>query len=188
MVALDTLISINAAPESDNSIMRRVMTLLRADVAVHHDCALCIAHHDVEGGSDDTANDATNSRGAGDIINAARFELAVRGMTEQQAKDFGLRSEQRKWLFRVGSMDSKRNYGAPDDAEWFERLERDINGEGVVSCKPWTPPTQTVALDDCLRLVEAIGNCAPTACDCASSAIASASTPIYVPASPMPSG
>jgi hypothetical protein len=157
VVALDPLIAINAAPESDNSIMRRVMTILRTQIAHRFDCAVLLAHHDAKGGGDDTMNDQANARGAGDIINAARFELAVKTMTITQAKSFGIEDSQRKYYFRVGSEDSKRNYAAPEAAEWFERSAALINTESVVRCHPWAPPDGRLTAEQASALVAAIG-------------------------------
>jgi hypothetical protein len=157
VVFLDPLIAINAAPESDNSIMRRVMTLLRTGITVKHDCALGLAHHDIKVGGEDTATDQANARGAGDIVNAVRFELATKGMTVAQAEAFGIEREKRKHYFRLGSEDSKRNYAAPEAAEWFERTATVINGDSVVRCHPWTPPDGKLADDHVTQLVAEIG-------------------------------
>ena len=160
VVMLDPLIALNAAPESDNSIMRRVMTTVRSAVAHHFKCSVPIAHHDIKAGGDDASSDQTNSRGAGDIINAARFEVAVKGMTAKDCAAFGMPEEQRKHHFRVGSEYSKRNYGRPEDAEWFERLPMTINGEEVVRALPWVPPSGRLTDEQALAaLVEIARGC-----------------------------
>jgi hypothetical protein len=158
VVILDPLIAINAAPESDNQIMRRVMTILKAEIAMRFNCALVIVHHDTKSASEDTANDQTNMRGAGDIVNFARFEAAIKGMTVAQAEGFGIGREKRKHYFRVGSEDSKRNYTAPEAAEWFERLAAVINGEAVVRCIPWEPPSGRLTEVQAATLIAEIGN------------------------------
>jgi hypothetical protein len=157
VVILDPLIAINAAPESDNQIMRRVMSVLKAELAMRFKCALVIVHHDAKSAGEDTANDQTNARGAGDIINAARFEAAIKGMTVTQAEAFGIEREERKNYFRVGSEDSKRNYSAPEAAEWFERQATVINGEAVVRCVPWQPPSGKLSDEQVTVLIAAIG-------------------------------
>ena len=156
LVFLDPLIAINAAPESDNQIMRRVMTILKVEVAMRFNCALVIVHHDTKSAGEDTTNDQTNTRGAGDIINAARFEAAVKGMTVGQAEGFGIDRERRKHYFRVGSEDSKRNYAAPEAVEWFEKLAVAINGEAVVRCIPWEPPSGKLDDDQTRRIIAAV--------------------------------
>lgn len=89
-VALDPLIAINAVPESNNTLMRRVMTFMRMGCADRFDCALAINHHDNKSGGEDEDSDQSNARGAGDIVNAARFELAVKKMTAKQAEGWGI--------------------------------------------------------------------------------------------------
>jgi hypothetical protein len=138
--ALDPFIAINAAGESENLIVRRIMTLLRTQVTLRHNCAGLLAHHDVKSGSDDAAADTVNARGAGDIINAARIEAAVKNMTEHEAENYGCNEDERRARFRLGSEYSKHNYSAAKASEWFVREPVTINGIEVVTCRPWTPP------------------------------------------------
>jgi hypothetical protein len=138
--ALDPFISINAAGENENLIIRRIMTLLRTQVTLRHNCAGLLAHHDIKFGSDDAATDVMNARGGGDITNAARIEAAVKNMSEQEALDFGCTEDERRARFRLGSEHSKHNYSGAVPSEWFERDETDINGMKVVICRPWTAP------------------------------------------------
>ena len=144
--ALDTLVAINAVPENDNTLMRRVMAMLR-NCARQHDMALIIAHHDNKSGSDAEDRDQANVRGAGDIPNAARFELAVKKMTAPEAEGFNLPAVDRASYFRLGSLGSKVNYIAADESEWFERVTHIISGQPVVACIPWTPPNSFDGID-----------------------------------------
>lgn len=157
-VILDPMVVVNGVPESDNQLMRQVMTLLRIGMAQRFNCALVLAHHDNKHGSDDAGDgDAANARGAGDIVNAVRFELAVKKMSAAQAGDMGVDRDRRGFYFRCGSAASKLNYSAPEESEWFQRLPIPINGEQVVRCIPWQPPA--ARLDDAMAaaLIEAIG-------------------------------
>jgi hypothetical protein len=155
-IALDPFIAINAVPESDNQLMRRVMTIMRL-FAEDRGLALALAHHDAKNGNGDEDADQTIARGAGDIINAIRFELAVRKMTVQQAKDFGVEPDRRGMYFRVGSVASKINYAAPQPPEWFERIDEVFNREAVVSCAPWTPPTGNLTEEIANKIIAEIG-------------------------------
>jgi hypothetical protein len=139
VTALDTLVSINAVPEDNNTLMRRVMAAFRR-LTRAYEMALILAHHDRKSGGDDEDSDQSNARGAGDIINAARFELAVKKMTTEEARRFNLDPKDRASYFRLGSLASKVNYIAADEAEWFERITHVISGELVGACIPWTPP------------------------------------------------
>jgi AAA domain len=139
VTALDTLVAINAVPEDNNTLMRRVMAMLRR-MTRNYEMALVLAHHDRKSGGDDEDSDQTNVRGAGDIPNAARFELAVKKMTPSEADHFQIDGKERASYFRLGSLGSKVNYIAADDAEWFERVTHVINGTPVGACIPWIPP------------------------------------------------
>jgi hypothetical protein len=153
----DPLVAINAVPENDNQLMRRVMTILRIGIAQRSKCALGVAHHDNKGGDDSDDADQGNARGAGDIVNAVRFELAVKKMASGQAEQMNIDRERRGFYFRLGSTASKLNYAAPEDSEWFERLAVVINGEQVVRCIPWQPPTGKIDDEQMMTLIAAIG-------------------------------
>jgi hypothetical protein len=110
--ALDPFVAINAVPESDNQLMRRVMTILKLELAEPQHLALVLAHHDNKAASDDEDSDPLKGRGAGDIVNAVRFELAVRNLGAKQAEQFGIEDNRRGWYFRAGSSDRCRRAGS----------------------------------------------------------------------------
>jgi len=140
VVALDPLIAINAV-QRDN---------------------LAVAHHDTKSSAADADNDPLSARGAGDIVNAVHIEVAVRKLTAKQAENFGVKDDMRGWYFRAGSIGSKRNYNAPEDSEWFERSAESLNGEAVVRCIPFIPPTKAASSPDALaEIVAAIGRGTP---------------------------
>lgn len=161
MVVLDPFIAINAVAENDNTLIRRVMTVLRRQICHDFHAALVLPHHDVKNGGADVDSDQNNARGAGDIINAVRFEAAVRNMSEDQAKKLLPEDgqDQRRYFFRVGSEASKRNITKPDDAEWFERFSAECNGEDVVGCRPWDPPKAfaDISVTDANAILDRIG-------------------------------
>ena len=160
-VFLDPLVAINAVPESNNTLMRRVMTFLLMGMARRFDCVLAVAHHDNKNSADDDDGDQGNARGAGDIVNAVRFELAVKKMTVGQADQMGIEHDRRGFYFRLGSAASKTNYAAPEESEWFERLAVVINGEAVVRCFPWDPPSARLTDEMAACLIAAIGDGTP---------------------------
>jgi hypothetical protein len=149
VAALDPFIAINAVPENDNPLMRRVGTALRLFAQGHH-LALALTHHDTKVSSDEDDNDPLNVRGAGDIVNAVRIEAAVRKMSAKRAENFGIEEQRRSWYFRVGSIGSKRNFSAPEEPEWFERIAELLNGEQVVRCTPWTPPVKAATTPEAI--------------------------------------
>jgi hypothetical protein len=139
VTALDTLVAINVVPEDNNTLMRRVMAMLRR-VTRAYQMSLVLAHHDRKSGGDSEDSDQANVRGAGDITNAARFELAVKKMTVAEAERYNLDPESRSSYFRLGSLGSKLNYISAGEAEWFERVTHVISGQAVGACIPWSPP------------------------------------------------
>jgi hypothetical protein len=155
-VFLDPLVAINAVKEADNQLMRRVMVTLRAGIAQHFNCAVAVLHHDNKSGDDSEGADQTNVRGGGDIVNAVRFELAVKKLSLDQANQMGVQPDRRGYYFRLGSAASKLNYSAPDDSEWFERFAMVINGEEVVRCIPWQPPTSKLSPELTSAIVAAV--------------------------------
>jgi hypothetical protein len=160
-VFLDPLVAINAVPENDPQLMRRVMVLLRMRIAQHFNCAVMPLHHDNKSGDDSEAADQNNVRGTGDIVNAVRFELAVKKMSVAQAEQMGVQSDRRGFYFRLGSASSKLNYSAPEDSEWFERFAVIINGEEVVRCIPWEPPTSKLSQEVSDAVVSAVEKASP---------------------------
>lgn len=154
--ALDPFIAINSVPERDNQLMRRVMSLIKTGLTLRFQCALMLAHHDNKSAGEDEDSDQTNSRGAGDIVFAVRFEAQIKAMTAGQASCWGIDPAKRGLYFRAGSVASKRNYTAPEAAEWFERREFPLGREPVVYCVPWQPPSAHLNDEQTKRIVTAI--------------------------------
>ena len=155
-VFADPLVAINAVPENNNQLMRRVMSVISFDMAKHYKVALVLAHHDNKSGSEDEDSDASNARGGTDIVNAVRFEIQTKKMTVGQADGWGIDPKKRGFYFRAGSAASKRNYTAPEESEWFERLEAVVGGEPVVFCVPYAPPTSVLTEAQTTSLVATI--------------------------------
>jgi RecA-family ATPase len=88
-VILDPLVAINAVHENDNMLIRRVMVIVRSQIAERFHAAVVLIHHDNKGGDDTEDGDQRNVRGGGDI-NAVRFELAVKKMTIAQAEQMSV--------------------------------------------------------------------------------------------------
>lgn len=157
VVMVDPLVAINAVPENDNQLIRRVMTVLKIGLTQRFNCALVIAHHDLKAGGSNEDFDQTNARGAGDIVNAVRFEFAVKKMSVQQAGAMNVQEDRRGFYFRLGSPGSKVNYDEPLGSAWFERKAVPIAGESTVYCVPWEPPVGTLDEAQTAELIEAIG-------------------------------
>ena len=154
VVMVDPLVAINAVPENDNQLIRRVMTVLKIGLTQRFNCALVIAHHDLKAGGSNEDSDQTNARGAGDIVNAVRFEFAVKKMSVQQAGAMNVQEDRRGFYFRLGSPGSKVNYDEPLGSAWFERKAVPIAGESTVYCVPWEPPVGTLDEAQTAELIE----------------------------------
>jgi hypothetical protein len=77
-------------------------------------------------------------------------------MTAAQADQMGVKAERRGFYFRLGSVDSKTNYSAPEASEWFERIPVVIGNEQVVRCLPWEPPTGKLTDEQTKTVIAAI--------------------------------
>ncbi len=142
VLILDPLVELHTEEENDNTALRSIMAQFRT-LAVQHDMAVAIVHHARKGASQATPGDTDTLRGASSIVGAARIVVTVAGMTEDEAKAFGLGGDQRRSFFRVDS--GKSNYSKLHTAEWFERVEYELdNGDLVAAPVAWQPPQEAV--------------------------------------------
>ena len=156
VIIIDPFVAVNGVLENDNILIRNVMFILRSGLAQRFRAAVVLLHHDAKSANDDESSDQTNARGAGDIVNSVRFELAVRKMTTTQAENWGIDADDRGNFFRLGSPASKMNYSPPEASEWFERLPLVINNEATVRCLPWEPPSSRMSQDQEDTIIAAI--------------------------------
>lgn len=145
VLVLDPLVELHGAEENDNGALRSVMAQFRT-MAADHRMAVVIVHHARKGASQATPGDTDTLRGASSIVGAARIVVTLAGMTEAEAQGFGLSADQRRSFFRVDS--GKSNYSATHEAEWYERVEYELdNGDLVAAPVAWGPPVDVVSLD-----------------------------------------
>jgi hypothetical protein len=145
VLLLDPLVELHTAEENDNGALRGVMAQFRT-LATSHNMAVAIVHHARKGASQATPGDTDTLRGASSIVGAARVVVTVAGMTEAEAQGFGLSPDQRRSFFRVDS--GKSNYSPVHEAEWFERVEIELdNGDLVAAPVAWEPPVDVVSLE-----------------------------------------
>lgn len=142
ILMLDPFVELHEVEENDNTAVRAVMARLRA-MAVEHNMAVVILHHARKGAGEPGEMDSL--RGASSIVGAARVVLTVNSMTTQEAEAFGMAPEKRRNFFRLDG--AKNNYAPIEEAEWFERVEVQLdnggpNGAGdlVAAAWPWHPP------------------------------------------------
>jgi hypothetical protein len=167
VLILDPLVELHDAEENDNTAIRAVMAKFRA-LAVEHNMAVVLIHH-ARKGAGSSAGDPDSLRGASSIVGAARVVLTVLTMDEEQAAKLGIQPKERGKYFRVDG--AKSNYAPLHDAEWFQRIEYQLdNEEGVAAAVPWEPPS-------------AFGNITPTALNTVLDQIAAGPSPgiLYSP-------
>lgn len=153
VVILDPLVELHTAGENDNTALRHVLARLR-EMAVTHNLAVCIVHHQRKGGQ---AGDPDAVRGASAIVGAARQVLTVATMTKEEAVELGQPEDHRFRFLRVDG--AKLNYSLPQEAEWYEKIEHELdNTEMVAAATPWTPPTAILTQDMLVAAIRALAD------------------------------
>jgi hypothetical protein len=134
---LDPLVELHSAQENDNTALRAVVAYFRK-IAVDHNMAVCLIHHSRKGPQ--SPGDADTIRGAGAIVGAVRVAMTVCVMSPEEASELGISDISRHSYFRVDG--AKSNYAAIREAEWYEKVEYELdNGEHVTAAVPWAPPS-----------------------------------------------
>lgn len=142
VLILDPLVELHTAEENDNTALRSIMARFRS-LATSHDMAVIIVHHARKGASQAAPGDPDTLRGASSIVGAARIVLTVAAMTEEDAKALGVQADQRRSFFRVDA--GKSNYSRLHEAEWFERIEYELdNGDLVAAPIAWHPAQDVI--------------------------------------------
>jgi hypothetical protein len=152
VVMLDPFVELHSSEENDNTAIRQVLARFRA-WAVQMKIALVVLHHARKGAA--SPGDPDSLRGASAIVGAARIAMTVNTMTEQEADELRVPKEHRRDYFRLDG--AKMNYSRVLDADWFERVEYELdNQEGVAAAVPWNIPQQIVDLHHVTALVSEI--------------------------------
>ncbi len=161
VLIVDPLAELHNVEENDNTGIRAVVAEFRA-LAVRHNIAVILLHHTRKGAAT-MAGDPDIARGASSIIGAVRVALTLTGMSEDDAKAFGLPTDHKARSNYIRLDDAKSNYSPIGDAAWFEKAVYTLeNGEAVPAPVPWTPPAARVAtLNDLAALATAIERGAP---------------------------
>jgi len=144
LIGLDLFIKLHALEENDNGAMDFVCDLL-VQLAIEYDIAVDAPHHTKKGQV--TAGDADAGRGASAARDAGRLIYTLTRMTEEEAKAFGIKAEERNLYVRLDS--GKVNIAPPSsEATWFKlvgvKLDKGAgdypNGDEVQTVVPWDPP------------------------------------------------
>jgi hypothetical protein len=152
IVALDPFVKLHSLNENDSGDMNFVCDLL-ASIAVEMKIAVDIPHHVHKGLI--TPGDADAGRGSSGIRDAGRLTYTLAPMSQDEAKMFGVETEDR---FAYVRLDSAKVNIAPHSgkADWFRLVgvpignatENYPNGDTIQVAVPWEPPSLWVDLDD----------------------------------------
>lgn len=158
VLMLDPFVELHEVEENDNTSVRTVMAYFRS-LAIKYNMAVVLLHH-TRKGAVGNPGDPDVARGASAVIGAARIVLTVSVMTEQEAQNFGLPADHHRYFSRVDG--AKINAAPIGKEEWFERQSYELsNGDRVAMMKPWTPPQDSVSVEQ-ISLIEAgIANGSP---------------------------
>jgi hypothetical protein len=144
LVVLDPFVKAHSVEENHNSLVDEVAQVL-TDIAAKHDVAIDVPHHVSKGPAD--PGNASRGRGASSMTNAGRLIYTASPMSQDEAKTFGIREEDRRLYVRVDS--AKVNITkALGTAKWFRLVGVPLgnatdlypNGDEVQTVEPWQPP------------------------------------------------
>ncbi|MCP1269469.1 AAA family ATPase [Acetobacter cerevisiae] len=149
VLMLDPFVELHEAEENDNTSVRTVMAYFRS-LAIKYNMAVVLLHHTRKGAAG-SPGDPDVARGASAVIGAARIVLTVSVMTEQEAQNFGLPADHHRYFSRVDG--AKINAAPIGKEEWFERQPYELsNGDRVAMMRPWTPPQDSVSVEQKLAI------------------------------------
>lgn len=144
LVALDPFVKTHGLKENDSGDMDFVCGLLAA-IAVDYGVAVDSPHHVHKGQIE--AGDADAGRGSTGIRDAARLVYTLCSMAAEEANEFAIEPEQRRFYVRLDP--AKTNIAAPPSmATWFHLVGVPLGngtsvypaGDTVQVAVPWTPP------------------------------------------------
>lgn len=161
-LSFDPFVSAHAVNESDNMEVD-VVAKEFAMIASQVNCAINLTHHTSKSGATETT--ALSARGAGSLTNACRSALVINRMTDDEARTFVIKGEDRRRYFRT--YDDKNNRSPPASAcDWYQMISVDLGnggegeGDSVGVVIPWSPPDAFDGLTggDLLRVQQAVSN------------------------------
>jgi hypothetical protein len=151
LVILDPFIKLHSLAENANEAMDFVADLL-VRLAAEYDIAVDTPAHTRKGAL--SPGDADARRGASAQTDAGRLDYTLTVMSDDEAKLFGIVSEDRHFYLRLDK--AKVNLLPPArKAEWFRLVGVSLDngtadypdGDYVQTIEPWTPPNAWEGLD-----------------------------------------
>lgn len=119
LMLLDTLRRFHLEEENASGPMAQVIGRMEA-IAADTGCSILFLHHASKGSAAMGSGDQQQaSRGSSVLVDNIRWQSYLSGMTQSEAKDWGVDAAQRGYFVRYGV--SKVNYGSPFQERWFRR-------------------------------------------------------------------
>lgn len=140
LIVFDTVSRIHQLDENSNRDMIQVISQLET-IAAETGAAIIFLHHvSKSSATAGVADQQQAARGASALIDNARWCGFVAKMTKEEAEQFGIDEEDRRFYVRYGV--SKQNYGAPLSEKWMFRHEGGVLKVIDIS-KPMPKATKT---------------------------------------------
>lgn len=136
VIIFDPLVNIHRCAENDNGQMRHVISVLRW-IARQTNTAILTAHHTGKRTAQADKGDPDVFRGGGAIVNSARVAVLMSGVTDADAKNLGVKAEDRHKYVRIDN--AKGNYGPKvgEAIAWLEwQSEKILTGDVIGVVKP----------------------------------------------------
>lgn len=143
VLIVDPFVSSHRVSENNNGAIDAVAKQW-ARVGVRANCAIGLVHHTKKlNGAETTAEGA---RGASALPNAARSVIALNRMGAEEATQWGIEGDERRFFFRA--YDDKNNRAPPaSKSDWYKLASVQLDngregslGDSVQVVIPWIPP------------------------------------------------
>lgn len=120
LLILDTLRMVHQLDENDSSAMTQVVGRMKT-IAAKTGCAIVFLHHTSKSSAmNGQGAEQQASRGSSVLVDNIRWQGYLRGMSEADAKVYGVDDGQRRFFVEFGV--SKQNYGAPYTPTWLRKV------------------------------------------------------------------
>lgn len=120
LLILDTLRMVHQLDENDSSAMTQVVGRMKT-IAATTGCSIVFLHHTSKSSAmNGQGAEQQASRGSSVLVDNIRWQGYLRGMSEADAKVYGVDDGQRRFFVEFGV--SKQNYGAPYTPTWLRKV------------------------------------------------------------------
>lgn len=120
LLIFDTARRFQLANENDSGAMALFMGIFE-EIALKTGCTIVFCHHCAKGSAlNGNGDNQAASRGSSVLVDNARWQVNVVGMSEKEAKDIEIKSDRKKYI-RIAN--SKANYNEQFEDIWLEKTE-----------------------------------------------------------------